>query len=176
LCQGLIFEVDTSTEIVAPFAGFVIFMLVLCIAFNVIVVLRKLLKQELHSIVLPSAIKMDKKLSKQTMMEICQLHSLYQLQKLGELEVDQQALLRIAYESSENPFLIENDNIKKFLKREMDVWSNPALARDRMESKVEGIQAASGEDPDWAKHTQDFLLKCPSSDGSLQVASSPLQI
>jgi hypothetical protein len=79
------------------FSGFVVFLLVSSLIFNVVVVVRKAVKKELQSITVPS---------------------ISELQRLGELEIDRKCLMRIAHDLSANPFVLEKENINHFLNRQ----------------------------------------------------------
>jgi hypothetical protein len=175
LCQGLIFETSVD-ETNVWFSAFVILLLVCCIVFNIKQGVSRVLKQHLQSVVVPSGITEEKNVSRDTIMEMCQLNSLYQLTRNEEMEIDCQRLIEIA-SSASNPFAMELPKIKKFLNQEMAIWNDPTLfpvilaQRTQNNQDLLSIQEDDEDKNDWAKHTNDFILRRSIEGGTVHLAS-----
>jgi hypothetical protein len=96
LCQGLIFEESDSGTISLAFSGFVVFLMLCCVLFNIWRGMKKALHVELTTVEIPSAAFSNSVVSHHTSMEVYQLHSLCRLEEFGELEINIPRMLRVA--------------------------------------------------------------------------------
>eukprot|EP00475_Leptophrys_vorax_P008193 TRINITY_DN15276_c0_g2_i2.p1 TRINITY_DN15276_c0_g2~~TRINITY_DN15276_c0_g2_i2.p1 ORF type:complete len:629 (-),score=117.05 TRINITY_DN15276_c0_g2_i2:730-2343(-) len=153
LCQGLVFESNgNNQDLFTLFGALVVVLLVMCLSYTICQLLCAVIKRDMEKLSLPASATSH--LPQEIFVEVCQIHSHSLLEKRGELEINIKEILQLSSNSAQNPFLLENAAIRKFLKAEaQSMWSNPDLTRHLSSGGLLDLNIVSGQPPYQRKST-----------------------